>query len=74
MKRGWTLERRQQQAALMRTLKPWLRSTGPITAAGKARAARNAYKGGLRAQLRRLRRALNEAAQSQRVAVDQLLG
>ena len=72
MSTGWTPDRRAQQSMRMRALMPWLLSTGPRTAAGKARAARNAYKGGLRASLRRLRRALNEAAQDQRVALDQL--
>jgi hypothetical protein len=32
----WTKERRARQAELIRTWKPWTRSTGPRTAAGKA--------------------------------------
>ena len=32
----WTKERRERQAELIRTWKPWTRSTGPRTAAGKA--------------------------------------
>ena len=72
MKKSWTLERRAQQAACLRTLKPWLRSTGPRTTAGKARSARNAYKGGVRAALRQLSRTLNEAVQSHLAAIDRL--
>ena len=41
---GWTSERRAQQAALIRTWRPWDRSTGPRTEAGKAKASRNAAK------------------------------
>src|SRR5262245_25528191 len=40
--------------------KPWERSTGPKTAAGKARVSRNAYKGGTRPLLRELARILRE--------------
>lgn len=38
---GWTPERRQRQAELIRTWKPWTRSTGPRTVAGLAKATRN---------------------------------
>ncbi|MEZ5585210.1 MAG: hypothetical protein R3F37_22880 [Candidatus Competibacteraceae bacterium] len=51
-------ERRQRQAALVRTWKPWIRSTGPKSETGKAKVARNAFKGGWRPQLRELARAL----------------
>ena len=44
MANGWTQERRARQAALIRTWKPWERSTGARTAAGKARSIRNADK------------------------------
>lgn len=57
---GWTPERRQRQAALVRTWKPWIRSTGPKSETGKAKVARNAFKGGWRPQLRELARALRE--------------
>jgi SAM-dependent methyltransferase len=39
-------------------LKPWERSTGPKTEAGKARSSRNADKGGTRALLREVARVL----------------
>ncbi len=56
---GWSTERRAAHAAAMRRWKPWERSTGPRTAAGKARAARNALKHGLYARpMRTLRRLL----------------
>ena len=46
MANGWTPERRARQAALIRTWRPWDRSTGPCTEAGKAKASRNAHKAG----------------------------
>ncbi len=60
MANGWTPARRARQAEIIRRWKPWERSTGPRTADGKATVARNADKGGLRGQLRELRRLLNE--------------
>lgn len=42
---GWTEERRHRQAQCIRDWRPWTRSTGPRTEAGKARVARNADKG-----------------------------
>ena len=45
----WTEEARQQQAERIRALCPWTKSTGPRTEEGKARSARNAWKGGVRA-------------------------
>jgi hypothetical protein len=54
MANGWTPERRARQAELIRSWKPWDRSTGPRTAEGKARVSRNAHKGGTRAVLRTL--------------------
>ena len=58
MANGWTPERRAKQSAAIRRWRPWERSTGPRTAAGKARVARNAYKGGTREVLRLLARLL----------------
>lgn len=48
--RIWTPEARAAQSALMHRLKPWKKSTGPRTAAGKAKAAKNSYKTGLHAK------------------------
>jgi hypothetical protein len=53
MANGWTPERRARQARLIHTWRPWERSTGPRTPEGKARVARNAYKGNKRGQLLR---------------------
>lgn len=47
---GWTPERRRLQAERIRRQRPWLRSTGPRTAAGKAVSSRNATKHGLRSR------------------------
>ena len=46
MGNGWTPERRARQAELIRTWRPWERSTGPRTPEGKVRTARNGFKGG----------------------------
>jgi hypothetical protein len=45
---GWSPERRAAQSAMMLARKIWLKSTGPRTAAGKARSSRNAVKHGKR--------------------------
>jgi len=64
MANGWTPERRARQAELIRTWQPWKQSTGPRSAEGKARAARNGDKGGMwkeeREALRELKRSVNE--------------
>lgn len=56
---GWTLERRARQAVAIRSWRPWELSTGPRSVAGKARVARNAWKGGKRQQWREIIKALN---------------
>jgi len=58
MANGWTPERRARQAEAIRRWKPWEKSTGPVTAAGKRRAAKNAAKG-WRRQWAALRRSLS---------------
>ena len=68
MVNGWTLERRERQAELIRQWQPWKQSTGPKTPEGKATASRNAWQGGHRAQLRELTKALNaELAEMRRI-------
>jgi len=59
---GWTEQRRSHQSQLIRNWMPWERSTGPRTAGGKARVARNAYKGGVRLLLRQLAKTLRAHA------------
>jgi hypothetical protein len=58
MANGWTPERKAQQAAQIRRWKPWEKSSGPKTTEGKARVARNLYKGGEREKMRELSRLL----------------
>lgn len=41
MSDGWTPERRARQAELIRTWRPWEKSTGPRTAAGKQASSKN---------------------------------
>ena len=68
MVNGWTLERRQRQAELIRSWRPWAKSTGPRSLEGKERVSRNAWKGGHRAELRELTKALNtELAEMRRI-------
>lgn len=57
MPRIWTAEQRAEQAARCRANRPWLESTGPKTTEGKAKSARNAYKGD---PLKRAMRAVRE--------------
>jgi len=58
MANGWTPERRARQAEMIRTWKPWEKSTGPRTDEGKARTAHNGFKGGHWLMLRGLASAL----------------
>lgn len=63
---GWTPERRARQAEAIRAWRPWEKSTGPTTPAGKAAASRNAWRGGHRAQMRELVRLVNEEVRAAR--------
>lgn len=56
--KGWTPERRARQAELIRQWRPWEKSTGPRSEAGKAKSAANAKNLGVRA-LRRQREEIN---------------
>ncbi|MCP9759297.1 hypothetical protein EGI20_08245 [Aquitalea sp. S1-19] len=44
---GWTPERRAKQAELIRQWRPWEKSTGPTSEAGKANSSGNATRHGL---------------------------
>ena len=60
----WTPQRRARQALLIRSWKPWERSTGPRTTEGKAPSACDAFNGhntALRPTLRRLAKLLRMA-------------
>jgi hypothetical protein len=77
MGNGWTLERRARQAALIRTWRPWEKSTGPRTAQGKATAARNGDTGSAwkdeRDNLRALKREFAELMRQQRELLARVL-
>lgn len=60
MANGWTPERRARQAELIRQWRPWEKSTGPISLEGKKRVSQNAWKGGVRPELRELAALLRE--------------
>ncbi|MDB5491218.1 MAG: hypothetical protein JWO78_1067 [Micavibrio sp.] len=61
---GWTPQRRRAQAARLRAARPWLRSTGPRTAAGKAVSAQNGVRHGARSEeMARVNRALRAQRQ-----------
>ena len=60
---GWSDERRQRQAELIRSWAPWTKSTGPRTENGKASSSQNAWKGGVRQTLKRIRLVLALQAQ-----------
>ena len=56
---GWTPERRARQAELIRSWKPWEKSTGAKSPEGKARVASNPWRGGHRAKRREVIRLVN---------------
>ena len=58
---GWTTQRRQRQAQLIKQWQPWQHSTGARTLEGKAIASRNAFKGGERQQLKAISQLLRDA-------------
>ena len=58
-RRAWTPKRRAEQAARLKARKPWKKSTGPVTEAGRETVARNAQTHGFRSRdMARLRAAL----------------
>ena len=64
MATGWTQERRRRQSELIQTWQPWEQSTGPRTAAGKAKSSQNAFKAGTRPLFRMIEKALRKQQQS----------
>jgi hypothetical protein len=74
MASGWTPERRARQAEAIRRWKPWEQSTGPRSDAGKARASRNADKGGQWHKLRELSKEVNALLRRQRERLADLSG
>ncbi len=60
MANGWTPERRARQAELIRAWKPWERSTGPRSEAGKQVSAQRGFRGAVREQARIVAAALKE--------------
>ena len=63
---GWTPERRKKQSEAIRQWKPWNQSTGAKSLEGKAIVSRNAWKGGLVAEIRQISKQLNEAMRMQK--------
>ena len=49
--RKWTARQRKAQAEAIRRSRPWEKSTGPRTTAGKAKASQNALRHGVRSQV-----------------------
>lgn len=72
MANGWTPERRARQAMLIRSWRPWEKSTGPKTPEGRAVVSRNAYTGGKWIEDRRLMKELNAMLREQKRAVESL--
>ncbi len=73
MSNGWTPQRKKRQAELIKCWAPWERSTGPRTAAGKAKSARNADKpNSINRQLHELKQ-LVRIAKTQHKEVTKLL-
>lgn len=66
---GWTKERRARQAEMIRNWQPWAKSTGPRSAEGKERVARNAWRGGHRQKLRELSSMVNAEIRQARQAI-----
>ncbi len=63
MARVWTDEQKARQSALIRSWKPWERSTGPVTQEGKASSAQNRQKAldAARQEIEDARKALAQA-------------
>ena len=64
--KGWTPERRKRQSVAIKRWKPWSKSIGPKSAAGKTAVANNAWTGGHWQKLRHAIKDLNQALKVQR--------
>lgn len=69
--RNWTLEQRQRQSEAIRQWKPWKHSTGPRSIEGKAKVARNAFKGGALIKLRKAIKGMNQFMYAQKWLINQ---
>ena len=68
----WTEERRQEQRERIQASKAWLKSTGPVTANGKAKSSRNAFKGGVVSNINKLVKQVNAMVKEQREALKRI--
>ncbi len=68
----WTEERRQEQRERIQASKAWLKSTGPVTANGKAKSSRNAFKGGVVSNINELVKQVNAMVKGQREALKRI--
>lgn len=67
----WTADRRQRQRELIQIWKPWEKSTGAKTIAGKAKVSRNAIKTGDSLMIRQLMVELNRLLREQKKELDE---
>ena len=73
MGKGWTPERRAQQAVRIRQWKPWEKSTGPRTEEGKAASSQNALVHGARsAEAVEARKQFNDVMRSSRAIIEHM--
>ena len=61
--RRWIAEERLRQSQLIRNWQPWNKSTGAITAQGKARSSQNAFKHGFSKLEKEMRSLLKQQEQ-----------
>ena len=74
MANGWTEARRARQAELIRTWKPWDKSTGPRTAHGWDTASSNPCKGGQRLRQREFVRAMSAEIKAAQDLMERIRG
>ena len=71
--RKWTPEQRKQQSLKIMQWKPWQNSTGAKTFEGKAKASRNAFKGGLMQNIKLLGKQLNILMREQKQHIEDII-